>query len=65
MLWRTLIGKITFVEESAEEGYKALFDAHRNLSEHSTALEKVMAIEFCDAARRRSRYRRLAVTESG
>jgi len=65
VLWRTLIGNITFTEDPAEEDYNAFFDAHFNLSQDSTAAEKEMAREFCDAARRRSRYRRLAVTESG
>jgi hypothetical protein len=64
-LWRTLIGNITFYEEVAGNEYKAYFDAHIKLGGEISALEKNMAREFIDSARRRSRYRRIAVIEGG
>jgi hypothetical protein len=64
LLWRTLIGNITLDEEKASDDYETLYDAHLQLSNKYISLEdKAMAREFCDAVRRRSRYRRLATTE--
>ena len=65
VLWRTLIGNITFDERAAESDYRAYYEAHVRLGEQSSAAEKRMAREFYNATRRRSRYRRLAVTASG
>lgn len=64
--WRTLIGNITMYEDPAERSYKALYDALlRYGSDESHVEDEALAREFCDAARRRSRYRRLAVTKMG
>jgi len=65
VLWRTLIGNITLHEDVADDAYKAHFFAHLNARDGASAVVGDMAREFCDAARRRSRYRRLAVTEKG
>jgi hypothetical protein len=62
--WRTLIGNTTLHENGAEDDNKSYFGAHV-LEYNITAGEEEMAREFCDAVRRRSRYRRLAVTENG
>ncbi|KAI9159002.1 ankyrin and HET domain-containing protein [Paramyrothecium foliicola] len=61
--WRTLIGDITFDEEPAQADYAAYFHAHLHVREDSARAVKSMAREFCDAVRRRSRYRRLALTK--
>jgi hypothetical protein len=63
--WRTLIGDITFDEVPARADYAPYFHAHLHVREDSARAVKTMAREFCDTVRRRSRYRRLAVTERG
>lgn len=64
--WRTLIGNITLWELPATYAYQAFFNALVEYSPNDCSLEKKdMAQEFCDAVRRRSRYRRLAVTKKG
>ena len=62
-LWRTLIGNITMYERPAGQDYQALYKAHLDYDgKDSSAEVAAEAREFCDAVRRRSRYRRLAVT---
>jgi len=65
VLWRSLIGNIDFNQKPASNGYRHLFDAHLRLAEDSSEMAKDEAREFCDATRRRSRYRRLASTGLG
>ncbi|KAK3374578.1 ankyrin and HET domain-containing protein [Podospora didyma] len=65
ILWRTLIGNITPSSSPAKSDYKDLFEAHFNIKDDSSVADKAKTREFCDAARRRNRYRRLAVTELG
>ncbi|KZL71477.1 ankyrin and HET domain-containing protein [Colletotrichum tofieldiae] len=65
VLWRTLIGNVTLEEDDAGDDYKAFFYAHLNCCKDDSAEVKKMATNFCDAVRRRSRYRCLAVTEKG
>ncbi|KZL80803.1 ankyrin and het domain-containing protein, partial [Colletotrichum incanum] len=65
VLWRTLIGNVTLEEAAAGDDYKAFFYAHLNCCEHDSAGVKKMATDYCDAVRRRSRYRCLAVTGKG
>ncbi|KAM6513553.1 hypothetical protein FALCPG4_18962 [Fusarium falciforme] len=65
VLWRTLIANITLQTDVAGENYKAFYYAHLRCHEDSSTIVKDMAREFCDAVRRRSRYRRLAVTGKG
>jgi hypothetical protein len=64
--WRTLIGNTTLYEETAGQDYQALYNALLEYDgEGSPAETTASAREFCDAVRRRSRYRRLAVTRMG
>lgn len=64
--WRTLIGNITLYEETAEANCQALYNAHLEYDGEGSSTETTaMAREYCDAVRRRSRYRRLAVTKKG
>lgn len=65
VLWRTMIGNITFDENQAEEDYSRYFEAYRNFSESSSFVQKHMGREFVGAVRRRSRYRRLCLTHQG
>lgn len=64
-LWRTLIGDMTFEQKAATDDYRLLFDTHKKSQEDLTADDHVMAKEFIDAVRRKSRNRRLATTERG
>lgn len=65
-LWRTLIGNITMRERPAGDDYQDLYEAHAVYDgESSESAAAKAAREFCDAVRRRSRYRRLAVTRLG
>lgn len=65
VLWKTLIANTTLRTDVETTSYKPLFIAHLNCTENSSMKLKLMAKEFYDAVRRRSRYRRLAVTENG
>ncbi|KAI1127208.1 ankyrin and HET domain-containing protein [Nemania abortiva] len=66
VFWRTLIGNITLSEEPAGSEYALLYEAHLAYEGLNSQKEiRAAAREFCDAVRRRSRYRRLAVTERG
>ena len=62
MLWRTLVSDTTFREEKARQVGQELaaqYVAHVGATEGSPATKREMARQFCDAVRRRSRYRRL------
>jgi hypothetical protein len=63
MLWRTLVSDMTFVEDKAGKELAAQYEAHLSATEESPWTKKDMARQFCDAVRRRSRYRRLCLTE--
>jgi hypothetical protein len=65
VLWRTLIGNLTFDENEASEEYLRYYDARRNLDEDISPIQRRMAKEFVDTVRRRSRYRRLCITQQG
>jgi len=65
VLWRTMIGNTTFDEEEAGEDYGRYFEAYRSFSERSSPTQNRMGREFVTAVRRRSRYRRLCLTEKG
>lgn len=66
VFWRTLIGNITLQQELATKEYGLLYDAHLAYEGLNSPEEtRAAAQEFCDAVRRRSRYRRLVVTEKG
>jgi hypothetical protein len=65
VLWRTLIGNITLEELQATDTYKSHYDAHHTLTEESPMWLQNLAREYCDAARRGSRYRRLCTTQNG
>jgi hypothetical protein len=65
VFWRTLIGNVTLYEFEAQDEYEAYFDADLSLRENRSIKQKDMAREFCDAVRRRARYRCLASTERG
>lgn len=65
VLWRTMIGNITLDEDKAEEDYGQYFEAYRSFSESSSSVQKEMGREFVGAVRRRSRYRRLCLTQQG
>ncbi|KAI0117829.1 ankyrin and HET domain-containing protein [Nemania sp. FL0031] len=66
IFWRTLIGNITLREEPARKEYSSLYEAHLDYDgPNSTPETRAAARVFCDAVRRRSRYRKLAVTEKG
>jgi hypothetical protein len=60
-----LIGNITLEEIQATDAYKSHYKAHLLLTEESPAWQQNLAREYCDAARRRSRYRRLCTTQNG
>jgi hypothetical protein len=63
MLWRTLVADTSFREEKAGRELAAQYEAHLGATEESPWTKKDMARQFCDAVRRRSRYRRLCLTE--
>jgi hypothetical protein len=65
VLWRTLIGNITFYGEVAGKDYQAYYEAHVNYNSESSPTEKDMARQYIDNVRRRSRYRCLAITTMG
>jgi len=65
VLWRTLIGNITLEGKRATDVYWSHYYAHFTLTEESPLEQQTLAREYCDAARRRSRYRRLCATETG
>jgi hypothetical protein len=66
VLWRTLIGNLTFFKEAAEDDYREYFDAHvRADQEDVSEDERDKARQFIDAVRRKSRTRRLATTARG
>jgi hypothetical protein len=65
VLWRTLIGNVTFYEQEADRTYAAYFYAHLNMKDDSSNTVRNTAREYCVAARRRSRYRCLGTTEKG
>jgi hypothetical protein len=65
VLWRTLIGNITFHGEVAGKDYQAYYEAHVNHGSESSAAEKNMARQYVDNVRRRSRYSRLAIAARG
>ncbi|KAG4429501.1 hypothetical protein IFR05_015018 [Cadophora sp. M221] len=65
VFWKTLIGNITLDQREAQDEYETYFDAHLNFKEDKSVRQKDMAREFCDAVRRRARYRCLAATEKG
>lgn len=65
VLWRTLIGNMTFYEEEADGAYAHYFYAHLNLNDDSSTTARDMAREYRVTARRRSRYRCLGTTEKG
>ncbi|KAK3989404.1 heterokaryon incompatibility protein-domain-containing protein, partial [Cladorrhinum sp. PSN332] len=65
VLWRSLIGNLTFSQARAQDNYREYFDAHWNLGEDSSDKQKDMAREFIDAVRRKSRTRRLASIATG
>lgn len=66
VLWRTLIGNITVSMRPARQEYQNLYSAHLDYDGHGGSTEVAAAArEFCDAVRRRSRYRRLTVTRRG
>jgi len=65
VLSKTLIGNATLFEIEATADYTRYFDAHLAFNATSGAEETEMAREFCDAVRRRSRYRRLGTTKKG
>lgn len=64
VLWRTLIGNLTPHHKPAGDDYRAYFDAHVRLGNHSSDREKKRAMAFIDAVRRKSRSRRLAALSS-
>ena len=63
VLWKTLIGNLTFSKSPARDDYRA-FDAHIK-RDQIPAKEQDMAREFIDAVRRKLRSRRLATTKIG
>lgn len=65
VLWRTLIGNLTFDKTYATDDYRLFFDAHRKPQKNRTDEDEVMAKEYIDAVRRKSRNRRLATTSRG
>ncbi|KAJ8121128.1 hypothetical protein ONZ43_g2342 [Nemania bipapillata] len=66
VFWRVLIGNLTLKKRPAEEEYASLYRAHLAYDGLGSPDEtRAAAQEFCDAVRRRSRYRRLAVMENG
>lgn len=65
VLWRTLIGNITFHGKIAGEDYRAFYEAHLKYGKESSHAERDMARQYIDNVRRRSRYSRLAVTAKG
>ncbi|KAK3681602.1 heterokaryon incompatibility protein-domain-containing protein [Podospora appendiculata] len=62
VLSRTLTGNLTLAGGIAKTNHRAFFDTHRNLTETSSVAETEVARKFIDAARRKSRSRRLAAT---
>ena len=65
VLWRSLIGNMTFYETKAHGDYEDFFDAHIRASVHDHASGISMRREYINAVRRRSRYRCLAATKRG
>lgn len=66
LFWRTLIGNITGDEIPANQSYMVYYEALlRYNGQESSAETTAMAGDFCDAVRRRSRYRRLARSRMG
>ncbi|KAK3331782.1 hypothetical protein B0T19DRAFT_86541 [Cercophora scortea] len=62
VLQRTLTGNLTLAGSIAKASHQAFFDTHMALTETSSTEETEMARKFIDAARRKSRSRRLALT---
>jgi hypothetical protein len=66
LFWRTLIGNITGDETPTNQSYLAYYEALLYYNgQESSAETTAMAGDFCDAVRRRSRYRRLARSRMG
>jgi hypothetical protein len=66
VFWRTLVGNMTLFGEPVPASYRKLFEAHIRYSSQSVPEDndEANAREFVDAARRRLRYRRLAILDN-
>ncbi|CAG9985251.1 unnamed protein product [Clonostachys byssicola] len=65
VLWRTLVGNFTDTETPAPSSYKSNYLSQLNFTEGSPIWMQQLGQKFCDAARRKSRYRRLCKTAKG
>ncbi|KAK4169828.1 heterokaryon incompatibility protein-domain-containing protein [Cladorrhinum sp. PSN259] len=65
VLWKTMVGNLTFDQTPANANYRPYFDAHCKLNIDSSDEELAMAREFIDSVRRKSRTRRLATIATG
>jgi hypothetical protein len=67
VFWRTLVGNLNLFGDTVSKAYHKFYEAHVRYSSQSTVEDndEANAREFVDAARRRLRYRKLAILDNG